>query len=70
MFDSENEIQGFLRCATHDDAVSSFGRDDVKFGTGSILRTRNGKGEMRGFFAALRMTTKTNNGKNDGIDCL
>jgi hypothetical protein len=52
------KTSGFLRCAVHDETVSSFGRND---GVGVVeekgARVATLPSEMRGFFAALRMTT-------------
>ena len=33
---SKGEMRGSLRCATHDSAVSSFGRDDAVFGPAQL----------------------------------
>ena len=63
--------RGFLRCAAHDEAVSSYGRNDdpgagLKTATTvEILaeKARRAVGESisSGSFAALRMTARTDN---------
>jgi hypothetical protein len=41
----KSEILGSLHCAAHDEAVSSFGRDDVRWW---VVRTDNGKSKNSG----------------------
>ncbi len=51
---------GSLHCATHDEAVSSFGRDDASLAW--VKRQATTTHERQGSFAALRMTTVRGDG--------
>ena len=72
---SKNEMRGFLHCATHDETVSGFGRNDAVFGgskkqippPSTPLRVRSDKCGLRNDKQRQNKTTAKTRAKMRGV---